>query len=301
MAIKSGYAAIIGKPNVGKSTLLNAALGVKLSIATNRPQTTRKRILGLLSEHEYQIIFLDTPGLLEPKYLLQEKMLEYALKSAMDADVILLLINMEKLKSLEKEFNDENLKKLLLRKNSKKILVLNKIDLSNQQTIDRVLVEAEALKLFDDFAAVSAISGFNINSLISKILHFLPEHPKYYPDDILTDAPERFFASEIIREKIFELYGEEIPYSCEVQIEEFKEREKGKDYIRAAIIVEKETQKPIIIGKKGEKIKKLGQVSREAIEAFLGREAFLELFVSVRPKWRTEKKYLKSFGYYNED
>ncbi len=299
--MKSGYVAIIGKPNAGKSTLMNSLVGEKLSIITNKPQTTRKRIIGILTEDEYQIIFIDTPGILNPEYLLQEKMLGFINDSVKDADIVLLLIDMENDQDGAKILSDENVKKIINDKKLKKILLLNKVDLSSEVIIKKLIGELNKGNLFENVIPISAVKKYNLDSVIDEILKHLPEHPKYFPDDDLSDADERFFVSEMIREKIFEMYKEEIPYSTEVLIEEFVERENGKNYIRAAIVVERESQKPIIIGNKGAAIKKLGKNARFAIEKFLGREIFLELFVKVREKWRSNPNMLKSFGYFSSN
>ncbi len=301
MQIKSGYVAIIGLPNAGKSTLMNALLGEKLSIVTNKPQTTRKKILGILSSDQYQIIFLDTPGILNPEYLLQEKMLDYVEVSVRDADIILFILDISEDTTGDRTFNDISVDRIIKKAQQNKILVINKIDKSNQKIVDDTIKKYSAKNIFDKIIPVSASLGYNTESVISAILDYLPEHPKYFPGDELSDANERFFVSEIIREKIFEQFRDEIPYSTEVLIEEFKERTNGKDFIRAIIIVEKESQKPIIIGDNGMSIKKLGKVARESVEKFLGKEVFLELFVKVREKWRSNPKHLKNFGYSIED
>ncbi len=297
MAIKSGFVSIVGKPNAGKSTLMNQLLGERLSIITDKPQTTRKKILGILSSDEYQIIFLDTPGILTPRYLLQEKMLEYVFDSVKDSDIILMLIDINADKSGEKFLEDESIRKILSHKSAKKILLINKIDLSNQPQVKQLIAKMESTKIFDGVIPISALTGHNIISVKQIIIENLPEHPKYYPDEQLTDQNERFYAAEIIREKIFQLFHDEVPYSTEVEIEDFKERSKGKDYILANIIVERDSQKPIIIGQNGESIKKMGKEARHAIEDFLQREVFLELRVKVREKWRSDPTLLKKFGY----
>lgn len=301
MSHKSGYVSIIGKPNAGKSTLMNAILGEKLSIATSKPQTTRKKVLGIHSTEEFQIIFLDTPGIMRPEYLLQNRMLEFVFQSAKDADVILFIVDIESDPNGAKAFEDENVQKVLSENETPKILLINKIDVSNQTVVEKFANEISEKGVFKKVIPISAKNSVNISSVVDSILNYLPEHPKYYPDDQLSDENERFFVSEIIREKVFELYREEIPYSTEVEIEEFAEREGRKDYIRAAVIIERESQKPIIIGDKGSTIKKLGRVSREAIEAFLQREVFLELFVKVKEKWRSNPNMLNRFGYKTEN
>lgn len=301
MSHKSGFVSIIGKPNVGKSTLMNALIGEKLSIITKKPQTTRKKILGILSEENYQIIFQDTPGILNPEYLLQERMLDYVFQSVKDSELVLFIIDVNSDPSGADTLSDERVTKILIEAQSKKILLINKIDLSNQIVVENLIKELSAKNIFEKILPISASEGFNLSSVKDSIIELLPEHPKYFPDDQLSDENERFFVSEIIREKIFERYQDEIPYSTEVIIAEFKERENAKDYISAEIVVEKETQKPIILGAKGDAIKRLGQESREAIEKFLQHEVYLELRVKVREKWRSNPTMLKSFGYKKDD
>ncbi|MDD5609375.1 MAG: GTPase Era [Ignavibacterium sp.] len=297
MKNKSGYAAIIGLPNVGKSTLMNALLGQKISIITAKPQTTRKRILGILSEKDYQIIFLDTPGILKPVYLLQEKMMEDVESSIKDADVFIIIYDVSSIASIKESEENEIIKSLIDDDSKEKILVLNKIDTLPQDKTVQLIEKYEGTKKFRSVIPVSAILNFNIERLKNEIVENLPEGPKYYDDEIVSDGTERFFVSEIIREKIFELYEDEIPYSCEVLIAEFKERQSAKDYISAEIVVERDSQKPIIIGKAGRAIKQLGEKSRKAIEEFLGKEVYLDLRVKVREKWRSNPVFLNSFGY----
>jgi GTPase len=294
---KVGYVTILGLPNAGKSTLMNTLLGQKLAITNQKPQTTRKRILGILTEDDYQIIFNDTPGILNPSYLLQEKMMEdvnYAIK---DADVLIIIIDVSDEKEIKRALMNDYLKDVFEYKNNPKVLVLNKVDLLQQEQVSELLSKFEHLSKFNSVIPISASLKFNMEKVLSEIIEYLPEGPKLYPDDVIAEADERFFVSEIIREKILELYGDEIPYSCEVLIVEFKERENAKDYISAEIVVEKESQKPIIIGNQGRAIKKLGERSRKAIEDFLQKEVYLELRVKVRDKWRSNENMLKSFGY----
>ena len=297
MIHKSGYVAILGLPNAGKSTLLNTLLGQKISITNLKPQTTRKRILGILSEENFQVIFIDTPGILDPAYLLQEKMMDDVRLSGRDADVIVLLLDVEVDPAGNKALNNSYVKESILRAPVKKILVLNKIDLLPQDRIKIILEHFEKSGKFDEIIPLSALQNFNTQKLLQTIDDYLPEGPKFYPDDIVATQNERFFVTELIRETILEQYSEEVPYSCEVLIEEFKERENSKDYISAEIVVEKDSQKAIIIGKRGAAIKNLGQTARESIEEFLGKDVFLELRVKVRKKWRSSESYLKSFGY----
>lgn len=294
---KSGYVAIIGLPNAGKSTLMNALLCQKLAITNEKPQTTRKRILGILSEENYQIIFLDTPGILNPSYLLQEKMMEDVNLSATDADVFIIIVDVSDEKEIKKALKNDYLNEIIKSKKKPVILTLNKVDLIKQEDVKDLIEKFETMKMFDSIIPISASLNFNLQSVLTKIIELIPEGPKFYPDDIISEADERFFVSEIIREKILELYEDEIPYSCEVLIVDFKERENAKDYISAEIVVEKETQKPIIIGNQGRAIKKLGERARKAIEEFLQREVYLELRVKVRDKWRSNEKMLKTFGY----
>lgn len=297
MTYKSGYVAILGLPNAGKSTLFNSLLGQKLAITNIKPQTTRKKIVGILSEENYQIIFLDTPGILKPSYLLQEKMMGEVSASFNDADIILLLIDAKEdplgKKTLSHSFIKENLE------SSKRtiILLLNKLDLIQQKETEDRIKYFEDMNIFNSVIPISASLKFNLERVVENIIENLPEGPSYYPDDIVADEDERFFVSEIIREKVLELYREEIPYSIEVLIVDFKERKENKNFISAEIVVERDSQKSIIIGKGGEAIKKLGSIARKAIEEFLDHEVFLELRVKVRKNWRSDENQLKSFGY----
>ena len=297
MTTKAGYVTIIGRPNVGKSTLMNKILKERLSIITNKPQTTRKKVLGILSEDNYQIIFQDTPGILDPNYLLQEKMMDHVAIAAKDADVLLVIVDMQVDPDGIKTFEDEQVSKFIEKTNAKKILLLNKIDKSEPELVEKLALSVKEKGIFDRIIGLSALMDYNVDQVKESIIEFLPEGSKLYPDDQLTDENERFFVSEIIREKILEYYRDEIPYSVEVVIEEFKERKKSKDYINASIIVEKESQKPIIIGNKGTAIKELGQIARRAIDEFLQRGVFLELRVKVKPNWRSDSKQMKTFGY----
>jgi GTP-binding protein Era len=293
---RAGYATIIGLPNSGKSTLMNALLGQKISITTSKPQTTRKSILGILTENNYQVIFLDTPGILEPGYLLQEKMMEAVSTSVRDADILIYLIDLQDDPDGTKLFGSEFVKNSL-KNNAHKIAVLNKADLSDEIKIKKTIADLTDTGNFIKVIPVSALLLFNIFSLHEAIMELLPEHPKYFPDDIVAEENERFFVAELIREKIFEQFKEEIPYSTEVIISDFKERDKNKDFIQAEIIVERDTQKAIIIGKQGSAIKRLGQNAREAVEQFLGKPVYLDIRVKVKSKWRSDERMLKLFGY----
>lgn len=297
MKLKVGYVTILGLPNAGKSTLLNALLGQKLAITTSKPQTTRKRLIGILSDKNYQIIFLDTPGILKPAYLLQEKMMDAVIQSIKDADVIILILDVALDPGGEETLKDAFIYDLLSKSKKPKILLLNKIDMSTQERVSELIAKVEKTKYFRNVIPISAKQAYNVHSVINEIIECLPEGSKFYPDDDISDENERFFVSEIIREKIFEQYRDEIPYSCEVVIADFKEREAGKDFIQAEIVVERESQKGILIGKQGAALKKVGEESRAAIEEFLQKSVYLDLHVKVRSKWRTDENMLKSFGY----
>lgn len=293
---KSGYAAIIGEPNAGKSTLLNSLLQQKLSIVTAKPQTTRHKILGIVNGEQYQIILLDTPGLLQPKYRLHEVMMQFAYSAIADAEVILLLVDAEKAKRNLLDIGSNVLADI---QNSGKpvFLVVNKVDLLKKEEVLPVIDSLKELLPFKEVIPLSALKNFNTYELLQSIVEYLPEHPPYYPMDIASDAQEKFFVGEIIREKIFELYHDEIPFSTTVDIVSFKERTKGKFFISADIIVERQSQKGILIGKQGKALKRLGSLSRTAIEEFIGHSVFLDLHVKVREDWRETDTMLKQFGY----
>lgn len=293
---KSGYVTIFGEPNVGKSTLLNAVLNTKLSITTPKPQTTRRKILGIYSDESSQIVFLDTPGLIEPKYLLQKKMVD-AIHSALDeCDGILAVVDVSQ--KVLKNFENKLIPILLPFVGKKFIfLIINKIDLITKEELLQLINSMKDKFKFDEIVPVSALHQFNVKDLTETIKKYLPVHPPYFPTDILSQEPERFFIGELIREKIFETYRDEIPYSTEVVVVEYKERPKGKDYIHAEIYVERESQKKIIIGKDGEKLKRVGEKARKDIEQFLGKPVYLELYVKVREDWRDNPFWVKTFGY----
>lgn len=290
---KSGYVAIIGKPNVGKSTLINDLLGCKLSIVTPKPQTTRKKIMGVLTREDYQIVFYDTPGIIEPRYELQTYMVKTAYSVIEDVDVILLMVEPSK-PSTDK---DREVLKKLSQVNAPVILAINKVDLVEKDSLIPIISAYNAQLKFAEIIPVSALKGVNIDLMLSLIVKYLPEGEPFYPEDYMTDYNERFLASEIIREKIFEFYGEEIPYSTTVEIEEFKEREVSKDFIRAIIYVERNSQKGIIIGENGKAIKHVGVIAREEMEKQIGRKVYLELQVKVMEKWRKDKSKLQRLGY----
>lgn len=292
---KCGYVVIVGEPNVGKSTLLNKLLGQKISIVTNKPQTTRHKLLGILSSDSYQIIFLDTPGLLKPKYKLQSFMMDAAYSAINDADVVFMMVDAaEKFdKKIDYDITFDLIKKI----NKPTFLVINKVDLVKKSSLLPIIDFYSNKFPFVEIFPISALNGIGTDDLLKSVVDNLPLHPPYYPTDSLSDASERFFVSEIIREKIFEKYKQEIPYSTTVEIIEFKERKAKKDFISADIYVERQSQKGILIGKKGEALKEIGETARADLEKFLDRSVFLELHVKVREKWRDSDAWLNRLGY----
>ncbi|MGE5480489.1 MAG: GTPase Era [Chloroflexota bacterium] len=297
MPTKAGYMAIIGKPNVGKSTLMNAAIGAKLSIVTDKPQTTRKRVLGISTRNDTQIVFVDTPGILKPRYEMQRSMMGYVSEALETADAITVMIDAPKIDRGEKILPDEVLETLIKLPQSK-ILLINKIDEFKDVKLSLPIIQSAAqLSLFQEILPVSALKGVNVDKYLQIAESIMPEGEFYYDPEILSSQPERFFTSELIREQVFQMFSEEVPYSTEVSILEFKERAAGKWFIHAEIIVEKDTQKAIILGKGGVKIKELGERARRALENHFELPVYLELFVKVREKWRSKPGMLKSFGY----
>lgn len=293
---RAGYVAIIGEPNVGKSTLMNTLIGQKISIVTPKPQTTRHRVLGILSEQHTQIIFLDTPGFLKPQYKLHEAMMKSVRGAIGDADVLFFMIDVSKIKS---EQMAEQITALRSFVNDAKpiFLLINKIDLCTKQDVLMAIAVCSSLYSFKEVFPISALHQYGTKELIENVIRVLPEHPPFYPNDVISEHPERFFVSEIIREKIFEQFRDEIPYSTSVDIIAFQEQSGRKDVINAEIYVERDSQKGILIGKQGKALKEIGQHARKDIEAFLGRAVFLELHVKVREKWRQKESWLKKLGY----
>ncbi len=287
--MKSGFVNIFGKPNAGKSTILNALVGEKLAIVTPKVQTTRHRIKGIITTKEYQIIFSDTPGIIEPKYKLHEKMMGYVKSATEDADVMLLVHDLT-----EDVAESETIFKALPGK-APRIVVLNKTDLVSVEKLNEITQYFES-KNYQFILKVAASKGAGIAALLELIVKLLPEGMPFYEEDNLTDLPTRFFVGEIIREKIFMLLEEEIPYHTTVLVQEFSEKQ-TLTKIRADIIVQRETQKAILLGHQGKMIRQLGMESRKEIEEFIGRKVFLELFVKVRPKWRDNDLHLKEYGY----
>lgn len=294
---RAGYVAIVGEPNVGKSTLLNALLGQKISIVTPKPQTTRHKILGILSGENYQIVFLDTPGIIKPRYRLQEVMVEAARSAIEDADVVLLMIDAKEVDTSTVEERYNHLILLLRPLQKPVLLLLNKIDLIRKSELLPMIDAFVKVYPFREIIPISALKADGVDDLREALMQFLPEGPPFYPPDIVSGQTERFFVSEIIREKIFQKFREEIPYSTAVQVVEFREREKGKDFISAEIYVERDSQKAILIGREGRALREVGFDARREIEEFLGREVYLELHVKVREKWRDSDAWLKRLGY----
>lgn len=291
---RSGYVAIIGEPNVGKSTLLNSILKQKISIVTPKPQTTRNKILGITSGKDSQIIFVDTPGLIKPRYLLHNVMMHYASTAAKDADIILFVVDAEE---IGKSSENKLFQNISPNKIQKLFLVINKIDKITKEQLLVLINKLQDVFKWDEIVPISALKNNNINELKNTILKYLPIHAPYYDEEQLTDKSEKFFVSEIVRENIFKIYKNEVPYSTTVLVTEFKERKKGKFYISAEIFVERDSQRAILIGNKGEKLKYLGSKSRTEIEKFLEHEIYLELFVKVREAWRDKKNWLNNLGY----
>ena len=288
--MKSGFVNIFGKPNAGKSTLLNALMGEKMAIVSHKVQTTRHRIKAILTEKEYQIIFSDTPGIIEPKYKLHEKMMQAVKGSLEDADVALLIADVNELPE------ESNVIFTALKLKAPAIVVLNKADKATDEQQNTITDFYRKQPYCKDVVLLSALKKSGIDFLLKKIIKLLPEGQPFYEGDDLSDMPTKFFVGELVREKIFQLYGEEIPYHTTVLIQEFTEKT-TLIKIRAEIIVQRETQKGIILGEGGKMIKQLGTNARKDIEEFLGSKVFLELFVKVRPKWRDNEMQLKEYGY----
>ncbi|BAV08270.1 GTP-binding protein Era [Filimonas lacunae] len=290
--MKAGFVNIFGKPNAGKSTLLNALLGEKLAIVSSKVQTTRHRIKGFLTEPgQYQIIFSDTPGIIEPKYKLHQKMMGSVKNALEDADVALLMVDAKD----SKEENHELFSSLRLKVPC--VVVINKTDAVKPAALEEVKAFFAAQPYAKQVITISALKQSNLDELKNAIIHFLPEGDPFYNDEDLTDLPTKFFVGEMVREKVFLLFGDEIPYHTAVLVNEFKEKD-TLIKIQADIIVQRESQKAILIGEKGSMIKQIGSAAREDIEAFLQQKVFLQLFIKVRPKWRDNDQQLKEYGYH---
>ena len=292
---KSGFVNIIGNPNVGKSTLMNALVGEKLSIITSKAQTTRHRIMGIVNGDDFQIVYSDTPGILKPAYKLQESMMNFVRGAVSDADVILYVTDTVE----EQGERSAQILDKIMHSGIPTIVVINKIDLTNQAKLEALVTEWHERLPEATIIPASAKEGFNMEGIFAQILNHLPEGEPFYPKDTLTDKTLRFFASEIIREKILTNYDKEIPYCCEIEIESYKE-EPTIDRIAATIYVSRASQKGIVIGHKGEKLKRVGQQARADMEQFLGKKVFLQLFVKVNDDWRNSDRQLRRFGYEQE-
>ena len=291
---KAGFVNIVGNPNVGKSTLMNRLVGEKISIITSKSQTTRHRIKGIVNTDDYQIVFSDTPGVVKPSYKMQEYMLEFSKSALVDADIILYVTDV--VENIEKnlDFIDK-----VNKSDIPVLLVINKIDLTTQEKLEALFDKWKSLIPRAEIFPLSATENFNVDNLYKRIVELLPEGEPFFPKDELTDLPSRFFVNEIIREKILQCYDKEVPYSVEVEVEEFKEDDKRIN-IMAVIYVERSSQKGIIIGSQGEALKKVGTQARLDIEAFFGKKVFLNLYVKVLKDWRNKDSELKNFGYANK-
>ena len=292
--MKSGFVNIIGNPNVGKSTLMNALVGERLSIITSKAQTTRKRVMGIVNGDNFQIIYTDTPGIVNPANKLHEQMMGYVGTALQDADLFLLVTE------VGEPLKNKGLQERIVKSKTPVLLVINKIDLSDQATVQAKIDYWQQEIPRAVVIPCSATEGFNLTRIFNSILMMLPEHPAYFPEDELTSQTMRFFVSEIVREKILLFYQKEIPYSCEVGVGSYEERD-GIDNIACTIFVERESQKAILIGHQGKAIKKLGTEARKDIEEFTGKRCFLDLHVKVLKDWRNSDRALKQFGYAVED
>ena len=291
MAHKAGFVNIIGNPNVGKSTLMNAFVGERLSIITSKAQTTRHRILGIVNGEDFQVILSDTPGIIKPAYELQASMMDFVKSAFEDADVLIYIVEIG-----EQGLKDEAFFNKIAHSEVPVLLLLNKIDKSNQEQLEEQVKYWSEKVPTAEIHPISALEGFNVSEVFNRIIELLPESPAFYPKDTLTDKPERFFVNEIIREKILIHYKKEIPYSVEIETGEFFEEE-NIIRMRSVIMVERETQKGIIIGHKGAALKRVGVEARKDLEKFFGKQVHLELYVKVNKNWRSDSKQLRRFGY----
>ncbi|MEG1587009.1 MAG: GTPase Era [Bacteroidales bacterium] len=288
---KAGFVNIVGNPNVGKSTLMNSLVGERISIITSKAQTTRHRIMGIVNTEDMQIVYSDTPGVLEPNYKLQQSMLAFSQSALQDADVLLYVTDTVETPTKNQKFIDK-----VNAQSAPIILVINKVDLTDQKKLEDLVAQWKEILPKAEIIPLSALLKFNLDYLLKRIQDLLPESPPFFEKDALTDKPARFFVTEIIREKILEVYDKEVPYSCEVVVEQFKESD-TLIHINAVIFVERDSQKGIIIGKQGSMLKKVGTMARKEIETFFQKKVFLELHVKVEKDWRSRENKLKSFGY----
>lgn len=291
MAHKAGFVNIIGNPNVGKSTLMNAFVGEKLSIITSKAQTTRHRILGIVNGDDFQIVLSDTPGIIKPAYQLQANMMDFVKSAFEDADVLIYMVEIG-----EKDLKDEGFFEKITNSKIPVLLLLNKIDASNQEQLEEQMHYWKEKVPTAEIYPISALLGFNVSEVLNRIIEILPESPAFYPKDQLTDKPERFFVNEIVREKILMHYKKEIPYSVEVDTEEFFEEEEIIK-MRSVIMVERDSQKGILIGHKGSALKRVGVEARKDLETFFGKQVHIELYVKVNKNWRSNENQLRRFGY----
>ncbi|AXG73007.1 GTPase Era [Flavobacterium arcticum] len=294
MAHKAGFVNIIGNPNVGKSTLMNAFVGERLSIITSKAQTTRHRILGIVNGEDFQVVLSDTPGIIKPAYELQASMMDFVKSAFEDADILIYMVEIG-----EKELKDEAFFNKIIHSKIPVLLLLNKIDKSSQEQLEEQVQLWQEKVPNAELYPISALENFNVKEVFNRIIELLPDSPPFYPKDALTDKPERFFVNETLREKILLNYDKEIPYAVEIETEEFLEDD-DIIRIRAIIMVERDTQKGIIIGHKGAAIKKIGIQAREDLEKFFGKQIHIEMFVKVNKNWRSNSYQLKRFGYNNK-
>lgn len=288
---KAGFVNIVGNPNVGKSTLMNTLIGEKLSIITSKAQTTRHRIFGIVNGEDFQVVFSDTPGIIKPAYELQSSMMDFVKSAFEDADVLLYMVEIG-----EKDLKDESFFAKITNAKVPVLLLLNKIDVSSQEVLEQQVQLWKEKVPNAEIYPISALQNFNIDTVFNRILELLPDSPAFYPKDQITDKPERFFVNETIREKILMNYSKEIPYAVEVETEEFLEDE-NIIRIRSVIMVERDTQKGIIIGHKGSALKRVGIQARKDLEKFFGKQVHIEIFVKVNKNWRSDQQQLKRFGY----
>ncbi len=291
MAHKAGFVNIIGNPNVGKSTLMNAMVGERLSIITAKSQTTRHRILGIVNAEDYQLVFSDTPGIIKPAYGLQESMMGFVDAAFEDADILIYMVECG-----EKNLKDEKLFKKITSAEIPVLLLINKIDQSSQKELEKQVKLWQSKVPNAEIFPISALESFGVKDIFQRLLELLPESPAYYPKDQLTDKPERFFVNETIREKILRHYKKEVPYSVEVETISFEEEEKII-HIQSDIMVERESQKGILIGHKGNALKRVGMEARKDLETFFDKQVYLKLFVKVNKNWRNNDRQLRRFGY----
>ena len=296
-AYKSGFISIIGRPNVGKSTLLNRMVGQKIAIMSDTPQTTRNKIQGVVTTDQAQMIFIDTPGIHKPKHRLNDFMLQSAYSTFNEVDIVLFMVNAEEVRGAGDNFIIERLKNI----RTPKFLIINKIDKIKPEELLKIITDYTTVQEFDEVIPISAINGNNIDAMLETIQKYLPEGPQYYPADQVTDHPEYFIVSEFIREKVLQLTRDEIPHSVAVVVESMQRNENNKIHVHATIVVDRASQKGMIIGKGGKMLKEIGTRARRDIEMMLGDKIFLELWVKVQRDWRDKQTYLQEYGYRKKD